>query len=394
MHAPIPAPAPVVFVFDPTGTRRGVIAYRSLTVVQRYCDVGTWRITAPLTPQHAQAAAEGWRVVVAPTDGSTTVITSGYVEYADLELGTREATSGRRTVPTLTLSGRDDTAVLADRLAWPTPSAALDAQTSAYDVRTGQASTVMRGYVLDNAGSSARTERRVPGLLVQTDPLIGAQVTGRARFDVLLDLLRGLAVAGGIGFRVRYSPATGNKIFEMYTPRDLRGPARFSAPSGAVRYLRYTLAAPTATTVVAGGRGEETARQFIGITDPAAEAAWQRRIETFLDYRSASDTDDGAELTQAAQRRLAESTATRSVTMIPVDTPQMTYGRDYGLGDRVTVDVGHGITVDQVVTEVELTATRGGHLRAQPRVGDLDPGPRQWRLLRDALARLARLETR
>ncbi|GLW91766.1 Gp37-like protein [Actinokineospora globicatena] len=386
---PTPRPRDTVWMIDPAGAKRGTITWTSYRAVPRFNAVSTAEVVCPLNPRHALAAAPGWRLAI--VDG-TRVTIAGPVVDAEITI---DGTGGRAR-PQLVLRIEDDLRWLAGTQARPAPLAALTAQTPAYDVRTGQASTIMREYVDLNAGPGALTNRRVPGLTLAPDPATGATVTGRARFDRLLDLLAGLGISAGgpgLGFRINAGLSL-DKTFEIYSPTDLRGPARFSIALRNLRRLNWRLTAPTATHIIGGGRGEEDAREFIEVADTGAATAWGR-VEDFYDYRSASDADSGAELTQGATKRLVEQTETTAVEIEPVDTARLVYGRDYGLGDLVTVDIYGGVTVDEMIREVEITADRTGK-RVRPRIGSVGTTRtrRDALLLRDALARLGSVERR
>ena len=378
---------PVAWMVDPTGKPRGQIAYSECKTVSRYNDIGTWRVESRLTVSYARAAAAGWRVVVVDESG----MYGGPVTEAEINLEGRD--------PTLVLSGVDDVAWLKWSLAWPLPTAAISAQSVAYDVRTGVASTVLMGYLAANRGPTASaTARRIPGLTINADPLLGATVTGRARFDEMLGLFQQLAVTGGIGFRS--IPSIGNTwAFDVYTPPALSGPARFALSLGNVRRVKWRITAPAATNIIGGGRGEEDARDFISLTNSVEAAEWGLR-EGFYDYRSASDSDGGAELTEGTQRKLDESAATQLVEIEPIDSDRLRFGRDYLTGSEVRVDVYAGIGMTAVIREVEIVASRassdGPVRKVTPRVGDIGATvtPRQAVAMRQALARIAALETR
>jgi hypothetical protein len=378
---------PTVWMIDPAGDRRGLIAYKKVVAIPRYTDVGSWRVECVLDESTVRAAAAGWRIIIVDESG----IYGGHVNEAEIDFDGRELR--------LTLSGYDDMMWLAASLAWPTPANVLASQTSAYDVRTGVASTVIRQYIDVNRGpSSPFVTRRISFMTLAADPVLGAAVVGRARFDNLLELVQGLAVTGGIG--IRTVPTIGRTFtVETYEPPELAGPARFGLALGNLRKLKWRLTAPEATWVVGGGRGEETARSFVSRTNSSEDTAWTRR-EAFYDYRSASSTDSGAELGEGTQRTLTEKSSTRFVEVIPVDTARLRFGSGYHLGSEVLVDVYGGISVQAVIREVEITATRGGATApvrvVQPRVGDFGATAthRQTLQIRDALARVASLETR
>jgi hypothetical protein len=377
---------PRVWMIDDTGATRGLIRYRKVTWVPRYNDIGTWHVECQLTPKTVLAAQAGWRIIIVDDSG----LSGGHVNEAEVTLQGRTRN--------LVLSGYDDMFWLKYSLAWPQPAAAVGSQSIAYDVRTGAASTVLMGYLAANRGPTATdSTRRIPGLTIAADPLLGDTVTGRARFDEMLTMFQQIAITGNVGFRML--PSIGGTFsFDVYAPPDLAGPGRFGLALGNVRSVKWRLTAPTATYVVGGGRGEETARDFVSATDLLEDGGWGRR-EAFFDYRSASDTDSNAELLQGTQRRLDEGGSTQLIEIEPKDTDRLRYGRDYQLGSQVQVDVYQGIGMTAIIREVEITAARGGSgpvRTVTPRVGDLGAtaSSRMAVQVRDALARIANLETR
>src|SRR5690606_19655547 len=138
--------------------------------------------------------------------------------------------------------GVDDTVWLERRLVYPS---AAPYTTVAHDVRTGPATSVLVGFVSANAGPLAAADRQV--LTIGADTASGATVTGRGRWQVLLDLCAELAAAGGVGFRVR------KRVFEPYVPVDRSASVVFSTELGNLGSFTHTEQAPDVNHVVVGG---------------------------------------------------------------------------------------------------------------------------------------------
>lgn len=386
--------APIAYPIDPTGARRAPILYRKATLIPRYLRVGRWSVTAKLTDKTAIIGA-GWRVVF---DGGPEPAFGGPVDSIEIRVGDE---SGRGIQPTITLSGPDDMCVLDDALAYPDPANLATSQgAQAYDVRTGVGSTVLLAYIARNIGHLAIPSRVTAAFNTNiTDPAIGTSVSGKARFSPLLEeIVRPLAEQAGLRVWVTSNTA-GARTLNIDAVQDLTGRARFSIALGNLKQLRYKLAAPTATVVIGGGRGEETARAFVLQQDAAATAAWKRRIESFYDYRAASDTDGGAELTAGAAKQLADSAAVEQVEVVPVDTDRLRYGVDYRNGDKVQVEVGAGtgLVLPAPIIETEITIERQSNqklVRVQPKIGTLAvrSGLKTQQQVADLLLRVSRLE--
>lgn len=343
-----------VYARSPLLLRNGEVDYSEAELTARFNAVGSWELKLDgrslLLPQ---LLSPGWGIEVVNDDGVT--VLSGPVDQR-----LREFDAAKNLV---TLHGSDDNTHLAERLAHPEPATALPPySTNAYDVRSGTASTVLRAYVNANLGAGALGPRRVTGMGLQADPLIGTSVTGRARWQPLLELLQELAQkGGGLGFRVRQ---VSNALqFQTYMPVDRSGTIQFSVDKGNLASYAYKAARSAVNYAYVGGGGEGTARTVREAQDSTEIATW-RRIERFVDRR---DTTDTTELDQEAAKTLTEGKGETSVTVVPVDLPGSAYLTDYDLGDKVSAVVDDTIT--DVIREVKITLTPDGPQRVQPSIG-------------------------
>ena len=387
---------PVAYPIDPAGARHRPLAYRSATLLPRHLAVGRWSLTCKLTADVLDLLGGGWRMVF---DGGPVPGYAGYVDHAIINLGGEAG----RSVPMITLSGPDDMTILAERLAYPDPTSVATSQgAQAYDKRSSaQASTVILQYIQRNAGHLAIAGRGAPNFTTAiTDPLVGGPLSWEARFSPLLSEVVAPA-AEKTGLRVGITSTTsGQRTLDIGAVRDLTGKARFSIALGNLRSMKYELKAPAATYVVGGGRGEETARAFAAATNSTAATKW-RRIEAFHDARSASDSDGGVELQAGTDKKLAESAEVELVDVVPIDTARLTFGVDYGLGDKGLAEVGFGtgLKVEAVIREVEVTVERSnGRATVQvvPRASTVAVRGRlsSDRAVADLLGRVGRLERR
>lgn len=327
-----------------------------LTCVLRSNEVGSWKVELPYghalqtllsTPGAGLVVTHKGRVLIS---GPTKSVT------------TRQTTENAAGVTTI--EGFDDSILLQDRLAYPTPSTAdVTLQTSAYDIRTGAAETVMKQYVEANLGTLAPTARKVSNLTIEGNYGRGATVKASARFDVLYDLLNQIAdasLAGGtaIGFDVRQDGT--NLVFECYTPTNRASTVRLDIANDLLTETSYSLQRPKMTRAIVAGQGDGAARAFIersNTTSLAAETAWGRRIEAFVDSR---DSADSTALQTAGDSLLAtDGKAIISAAVKPSDDSTMLFGVDWFLGDTVTVVVG-SYELAAVVNEVGLLVSADG----------------------------------
>jgi hypothetical protein len=319
--------------------------------VLRFNNVGTWEATLAVGSRMGELLRQpGYGIIVSTADGT---LLSGPVTQVVTTQSTRD------TVGTYKISGVTDEVVLADRLAFPEPSNPdVTTQTVASDQRSGDAETVIKGYVDANIGPDAPVERVAPGLSVAPSLERGITVLGSARFKQLLETITPLADLAGLGFNITQQ-GTG-LVFDVYEPTDRSAFIRLDLENGRLTRSEFALAQPLATRVIVAGQGEGVDRVFVERTSTDAETAeetWLRRVEVFTDRR---DTAEIAELEQAGDEILVQDGKTRiGVSISPSDDQTMLFGVDWNLGDKVTCVVG-STEIQAIVTEVGISVKPDG----------------------------------
>jgi hypothetical protein len=308
--------------------------WTDLTYVERFLEVGAGKVNALSTEENRANTQPGATVLVKQFGQ---VVQAGLLEPHD---------SGAFGTGTLALDWKDTTVYLSDRYAFQAPNRTT-AEQGAYefDTHSGYTSTVISNFVSVNAGAAARDDRRVRGLVVGEDRLLGPQITSQARMVNLLSHIRGLAVAGGVGFRVRFDDR--NHVFEVFSAQDLSDVIVFAASSHSVVSYSNGWNPPTSTVVIAGGKGEGTARVFVEVTSNEAinqAARWGRRIEAFKDS-SGAEVDP---LIADARTQLYQSGETLEATF---KVSQHAPGGMAAVGDLVTLVLRSGETVIRPVRE-------------------------------------------
>jgi len=365
-----------VEVRDKTLTRVGRLLGTDLVgaeFVLRHNDVGTWKVFLHASSAMADLLrTPGFGLIVTGPNG---VIMSGPTASTVLNQ-TEDDPDG-----TWTITGFDDSIILADRLAYPTPASAdVTAQTTAQDIRDDVAETVIKGYVDANLVSGPSI-RQVANLTVATDNGRGSNVYGVARFETLQELLHGLAQTGGIGYRIEQEDSS--LVFDVYEPVDRSALVRLDIDNGRLSSADYQYEAPLITRAIVAGAGEQEERLFYEGTltqSTDAETLWGRRIERLVDARTTQATD---EFEQEADEALIDDGKTRvALTVTPTDNVTMLYGQDWGLGDTITVTVGSTIATAVVYTVALSIQTDGVYLAAE--VGKPQPNQLEGRLLKTA----------
>ncbi|GAB3830230.1 siphovirus ReqiPepy6 Gp37-like family protein [Kribbella italica] len=352
-----------VTVRDKSLVRQGIIvpAELNLTASVDHNNVGSW--TLSLRADHPLAAilrTPGSGLIV---DGPEDVLFSGPM------VTPTEVTSTTDPGGTLTIEGVTDTVILADTLAYPDPSRAVNAQRYKADRRSGFAETLMHAYVNVNIGSFATAARKKAGLTTGTDLGRGAYVTKAPNFQPLGELLAELAIQEGLGLGFRVVQRGAGLVFETYRVSDKSDIIRLDARNGSLASQKVATSPPGLTVAIVGGQGVDETRQLSEYTTAAsvaAQAQWGRRIERFIDQRT---EDDPAELAAAGKEALDDAGFSAvSAQTVPSDDSAATFGTDWNLGDRVAVTVdGQELKVD--VTGYVLKADATG-FRVGVTIGD------------------------
>ncbi|CAL9665266.1 hypothetical protein SUDANB145_07405 (plasmid) [Streptomyces sp. enrichment culture] len=307
-------------------------------------------------------------------------------------------------VGTVKVNFSDDLALIAGRVTYPEPGVPFGRQTPTRDITRRwlyNAELIIRQLVDEHCGPSALAVRRIPRLVLDPVAGVGSEVGVSTRFEPLLDACRTAAATDGLGFRTYQA---GDEIrFQVYAPRDLTRTARFSAGLGNLRKVAFTMGAPTAThELVMGGRdpadqaaeGEPPNRRYYVEVENAQAAADWYRVEKFLE-QGGDDNADG-ELTQAGTLALGNDNPQASLATETVDTEDLKAGRDYDLGDKVTVVLPTGLEIADIVQTIRLEATPEEGETVTTVVGSSDRTTTSAtvRTVRELGRRLGRLEAR
>lgn len=315
-------------------------------------DVGSGQFTAPADWRLMEAVTTPGNRVSVIRRGE--VFASGPIEKPGAYAWSHE--TGDTVDPgQVTVTFADNNVYLAWRLSYPDPAVdAGGAQPDAYICTSMAAETIIGNLVNLNAGPGALAYRRIPRLVMGTvtgaTPAIAVNIS--SRFEPLTDVLRSVALFGGqLSWRVYEAPGK-QLVFECYQPVDRSPAVRFSRQLGNLLALSTDPSAPTVTAAIVQGTGSG-ATKVIGEYTPATASPWGR-IEKW-----ANDPAGGTDLTKLGQsgaNALAEGAEKVNLTATAIDNEFVRYGRDYKLGDTVSVELIPGLLVSDRVTSVHLTA--------------------------------------
>ena len=327
----------------PNLERGGPLPVIEATVVHRNNSVSGWSVKCDGRDPRVQAFQEGWGVLI--QDGDWWV-SGPAIEIED----DHSAASNEWTV---TIRGVSDETVLDDMVTIPNPAQGATGTGTDLWKASGPAETVIRRLVDEQIGPSAPADYRVPRLVLSPNQARGGTVSVSTRFRNLLEEVQEQASAGGLLFRVAQE---GELIRLSFSEgRDLSRAVRLTRANGGVGAAKLTRTAPTVTEAIVGGVGSGATRKMWRVANDTAP--WGRRVTRFVDRQSTADEN---ELQQAAEQELEGGQAKSSVTFDANDLPHLKFGRDFTIGDTITVGMGGDAIVSDVLQIADVRWTSAG----------------------------------
>lgn len=362
-----------VEILDHNLVSQGLVQFVNIQAQLYYNAVGSWTITVPYTDVLWNIMMAGDFFVNVNWRGMFTFggkcENPGYQDSVPGAAGGGSVGAGRYIV----LSGADWLALIANRICYPSPGATWSAQTAAATdpVSVTPLETAIKHYVTNNIGSGAIAARKNASLSVAASSARGANVTYTVKFGSgvdlsLLNVIRALITSTGngnaMGVQITRNPSTHNLTFDVYVPRNLTGRAWFSEQLGNVAAVSFNIVDPTCTDSLVQGSGTSFVQAVA-----AGRTIWNA-VEVY--NNSASETVV-ANLQTTANDALLQGQAGPTMNVTATDIPFLTFGRDYYLGDLVSVEVRPGSVYSDVVTGVTLTAdpSQNPEIQSVPTIG-------------------------
>lgn len=359
----------------------------------QFCDQGAWNILVKSGTPQAELLQQGGGVAIYQ-DGVEKPILTGQIETFQKYWTTVQHSSEGSVF----VGGKTDNKLAFSRLSFVDPTKTVSQQYSTVlDVRmvNGPVSKLIYDEFNKSIGPGALADRQVTGVNVGVAPTFGATRSDSLRYDVLGEKLTEWCTDKKTGWQLLYNPNTKTIDLDVFQPRDLSKSIRFSPELGNLREFIWTLSAPKVTRAIVACQGEGVDRYIYQKVDTAAESEWGLQIEQFIDRRdlpimtnqvdgspmkrSADVTDTEFQqaleaMEQAAADALKEGEKKGNFQIYPIDTEQIKFGRDYFVGDLVTVEVDGTEYVD-IVREVSITVDDGGNaLSVSPKIGEQGSG--------------------
>lgn len=365
-----------VTVFDKAFLRTGFVADPdSVVCTPKHLQVGTMELVV---------SSDYRKLPILSSPGARLT-----VDYRDEQIfsGPIRLTSGKgpRTSGLVTITGEDDLRLLWRLFGYSTPANPIDTQPNKEDKRSGPAESVIKAFINANKG------RLNQPITVAPDLGRGANIEVSIRMLPLADKIIPALDAAGIGITVRQT-STG-LLVDTYVPRTY--PRNLSEDGGTIVDWEWSQEAPTATRAIIGGPDVGTSRQFKQVIDTAREALYGDVIEMFVD---ASSIEIASEILAAGTAALAEAGPKSGLRVSLSESSIFAYGGISGVhvGDKVSLDIGTGTSITDVLREAELSFTRGEGFQAIPTVGEItaDPDKKLAQILTQITRGLRDLRTR
>jgi len=241
-------------------------------------------------------------------------------------------------------------------------------QAGGYSTKAGLASSIMREYVIQQAGPGAGS-RAFPNFNVPALGDFGTSAGRRLRYEVLLEVLQGLSLSNDCDFIVERS--TGNTLncnimnigadrrysinYPQRDPYVIIDPKRGNLANPSLLYDRKD----ERNFMYAQGQGQGTNRKLLKLPGAGVNDSPYNTIEFLEDVRSAEKADALTLYTQG-KVSLRENEPKRAFTFeLTGSDPGNTYRNDWDIGDIITAQWG-GFVLDLRLTSVEISVTAGG----------------------------------
>lgn len=254
-----------------------------------------------------------------------------------------------------------------------------------FNFEQGHAETVIKQYIEKNAIVAIDNHRNFDNLVVSEDKMLGDRLKWQSKFDPLSNTVEEIAEFQSLGWNIRVDLDFNVLIFDVYEGKDLSGEVVFSTTYGNLESQSYTYdeyedknfayvageiydlkveidpetgePITKTETIINATTGEEMViespkeRRIYQVGDN--ESKGFSRKELFIEVNES--LDEYIDVPELGLRRLEEFEDIESIEIRLIDNVIFKYGRDYNLGDIVTVyDEDWGIEKDVRINSVTV----------------------------------------
>ena len=366
-------------VFTFSFERLGMVEkYDSLQYTQQFQDQGSFQLVCPKTKENVELLQSD-RFIWIENE------VAGIIQYFEKE---------RDTDSQITVKGNLIVGILDWRWVYPCFT------------KTANPATLMELVVNNHCINPSDVNRKLPSLVIGTDEVIMlSSVTFQKTGGSVLEAEQKLAEANNLGFDVRFNPRNENKLKfvvlqgkdRTMNNKDGNDPVLFSRTLNNVvkgDYVYndgdYKNVALVAGEAIDGSDNENANRRIYEVHRSSRVVKGFERKELFVDARDLQSTysedqttkdEEGNDVTESVEKKMTDEeynatllqrgnekigeTSIEESYTGEIRTDAKTafhYGVDYFLGDKVTVlDEELGITIDVVVTEMEINVDKTGY---------------------------------
>lgn len=232
-----------------------------------------------------------------------------------------------------------------------TPTAAETIAKTLFNFNVGSSATVANGRIIDG---------QIPGFTTTASAGTGNLLSADFAYMNLVQALQKVAEDGGGDFDVTYT-APSAFTFVWYNGQmgtDRTATVRLSIPLGTVAELVNDLDGISFyNTAIVGGTGEGLGRLIS--TAPVTPAAGINRTELFIDARSQKKSTASTLFDLGSAEMVRQLRTRRRFTATLFQGGALLYGRDYFLGDLVTVQ-DDNLLITQRVAGVDIDFSSEG----------------------------------
>jgi hypothetical protein len=260
----------------------------------------------------------------------------------------------------------------------------------------GPADDMMKKLVRENcgplatlAGSNRLRDANFPLFEVEADTSQAGNWKGSRAYKNVLEIAKEISLASSVDFRVDLlSNPFGFRFVTRYPQLGNVVNLRFGPEYGNVANPQYTASATEeVNVVVVAGSGVTVARDIEIVQSVAVlESPWND-AEIVRDARNEDSTDALIAVGNAELAKLAER---ESFVFQLIQTPVTMYGRDYRMGDIITVRFGDIVRTKKIVG-VRINVSRDSHEQITCDFSDTE-SPSEAKLIRTISERLHALE--
>ncbi|MEV2807703.1 siphovirus ReqiPepy6 Gp37-like family protein [Paenibacillus larvae] len=279
----------------------------------------------------------------------------------------REITMGEDGEEELIIKGSMLANLIGRRITYPPEG-------KAYDYMNAPIESIVKQIVKHNCVNPTDKERIIQGLICAPDRGRGEKIQFQTRYKPLGEEIEKLSLMSQMGWEVSLDIENLRYVFDMLTGRnltadqDVRPPAIFSTAYDNIESQSYISSAIGHKNIaVVAGQGEGEDRKIVTV----GTSTGLNRHEMFVDARDVGTQEEGSEplseeqirkmLTDRGHEKLSEVKRVASLEAKILTKSNLTYRKDYDLGDVVTVlNRQWGLIMNTRITEAVEVYEPGG----------------------------------